>query len=529
MIIQCEQCSTKFRLDDSKVTDKGVKVRCAKCRHVFTVRNEQYESEVQPDLDAMLNQPQPDFGAMLDQSAAFTPEEPSDPQQESPAAAAAPDSGFDYSDFVSHDFAEQAPDPDGGGFDLPTGESAPISTPNNDFSLSALEGDQGFALEQNGSPAAAGAGDFDEFVFAAGETDADKSVASASEAFDFGDVGLDRAQAVPSAAGALDGGALDFGDIAMGPIPTPEPALGTENAAMFDFGGEVNFGEKETAPLSGEAAEQFSFDSGVTGDVAQPAVAENATVEEAPLLADEPKGRDSFSLGKVEIGDEPVVEPAQQAETDKQEQPQEALVAPSEPQGMPGEVSPVKEPAVEELPPLSIASRRKQSPLFGVLIAVATVVAVAVLGFFGYTMFLEDKGKVVTEAGRITVRAVNASFVKNQVVGDLLVITGEAVNSYSKPRAAIQVKGIVYGANGQTLVSKNAYCGNPLTKEQLSTMSLDKIEAAMANQFGDSLANMEVVPGKAIPFVIAIPKTPAEAKDYGVEPAGSTVATGKQQ
>ena len=115
------------------------------------------------------------------------------------------------------------------------------------------------------------------------------------------------------------------------------------------------------------------------------------------------------------------------------------------------------------------------------------------------------------------------------MIGDLLVITGEAVNGFAKPRAAIQVKGMVYGAGGQVLASKNAYCGNPLTTAQLSTLSLDKLEAAMANQFGDSLANMEVAPGKAIPFVIVIAKPPADAKEYGVEPAGSTVATSKQQ
>jgi predicted Zn finger-like uncharacterized protein len=37
MIIQCEQCQTKFKLDDSKVADKSIKVRCARCRHVFSV------------------------------------------------------------------------------------------------------------------------------------------------------------------------------------------------------------------------------------------------------------------------------------------------------------------------------------------------------------------------------------------------------------------------------------------------------------------------------------------------------------
>jgi hypothetical protein len=51
----------------------------------------------------------------------------------------------------------------------------------------------------------------------------------------------------------------------------------------------------------------------------------------------------------------------------------------------------------------------------------------------------------------------------------------------------------------------------------------------MANQFGDSLANMEVAPGNAIPFMVVMPKPPTGATDYGVEPVGSTVATGKDK
>ncbi len=38
MIVECEKCSGKFKLDDSKVTEKGIKVRCSKCKHVFTVK-----------------------------------------------------------------------------------------------------------------------------------------------------------------------------------------------------------------------------------------------------------------------------------------------------------------------------------------------------------------------------------------------------------------------------------------------------------------------------------------------------------
>ncbi len=47
MVIQCEKCQTKFRLDDSKVTGAGVKVRCTKCQNVFIVRPPGYQEQPQ--------------------------------------------------------------------------------------------------------------------------------------------------------------------------------------------------------------------------------------------------------------------------------------------------------------------------------------------------------------------------------------------------------------------------------------------------------------------------------------------------
>lgn len=40
MIVQCDSCQAKFRIDDSKVTEKGVKVKCTKCQNTFVVKPE---------------------------------------------------------------------------------------------------------------------------------------------------------------------------------------------------------------------------------------------------------------------------------------------------------------------------------------------------------------------------------------------------------------------------------------------------------------------------------------------------------
>ncbi|NIQ94740.1 MAG: hypothetical protein GWN87_11400, partial [Desulfuromonadales bacterium] len=37
MVIQCSSCDTRFKLADDKLKPGGVKVRCSKCKEVFTV------------------------------------------------------------------------------------------------------------------------------------------------------------------------------------------------------------------------------------------------------------------------------------------------------------------------------------------------------------------------------------------------------------------------------------------------------------------------------------------------------------
>lgn len=71
MIIQCENCQAKFRLDESKIPEQGRKVRCSKCSHVFFVRREPEPQEPPPPQEpqqeaweASLWQPPPEEESM---------------------------------------------------------------------------------------------------------------------------------------------------------------------------------------------------------------------------------------------------------------------------------------------------------------------------------------------------------------------------------------------------------------------------------------------------------------------------------
>ena len=203
-----------------------------------------------------------------------------------------------------------------------------------------------------------------------------------------------------------------------------------------------------------------------------------------------------------------------------------AKKAPEPPKAAPAQPAPP--PSGEELPPLSIPSRKKRSPLLKVLTPLLILALLAAGVFFGKDRYPELLGKFMRQDAKLTVNSVKSTFVKNAVLGkEILVISGEAVNDSSSPRAALQVKGMVYGDKDQILVSKNAYCGNQLTTEQVATMSPDALEGAMANQLGNALSNLEVAPGKSLPFTVVITALPEGAKNFGVEPAGSQAVAAK--
>ncbi len=415
MIIQCEKCQTRFRLDDSRFTTKGVKVRCSKCKHVFTVRK-----EVSDDDTFQTGMPISDF---------------SFPSTESETTKAVTE--------------ESANAPEA------------VPTPATDTFTS---GD----IPLENEPAA-----FNPFESSPFAAEVDKTSESPVQ------------KSPETAPGDIS---FDFDDIS---FPNPDSANCQGSAKATDTPESIE--AHADAPLP---PKEINFDDELATD--------SATVSEISLK---------------EIKPSPEVVPAPLAETnvkaaddDKPVQPFMMEVASSEQQ---------------ELPPLSITSRRKQSPLFGVLIAAVALLVISILGFFGYSALSTPKETATTDSGRIDVRGIKSAFVKNSAAGELLVVSGEAFNGYSKPRASLQIMVTVFDQAGQKVTAKNAYGGNPLTTEQLKNLPLDKIEAAMANPFGDSLSNMGVAPGKAIPFVVVLANIPAGAKDFSVQSAGSTVATVK--
>ncbi|HEY5512260.1 MAG TPA: DUF3426 domain-containing protein [Geomonas sp.] len=438
------------------------------------------------------------------------------PKTEEPAAAA--DEAFDFADFS---FAEEPA--------IKPEEAAAASSEALDY------GDFSFAEEpaqqEEAAAASSEALDYGDFSFA--EEPAikpEEAAAASSEALDYGDFSFAEEPAIkPEEPAAASSEALEYGDFSFAEEPAalkeaPAPAA-SDDFGSFSFGEDLQPRQPEAAPVADDAFAfgAFSFPEETAGKPAAAAAEEPAAVPPRPDAASHgPTPPPIFAAAKAT---KPV-----NGETALDFGFAAAPVPTRGPEEVEGE---------EVLPPLSIASRRKGRSLLTASIVVISVLVIVALS--GAGLYLLQSGPAAfehlglgfvakwfgmesAEEGRITVRNPLAAFHQNKEAGEIFVVTGEAVNSFRMARASIRVKVSLFDKNGAVLLQKTAYCGNRLSPEQLATLPMEKIESIMNNQFGDSLANLGVQPGRAIGFVVAIANVPKEAADFGVEVVGSTVA-----
>lgn len=489
MIIQCDHCRARFRMDDSKLVNGPVKVRCAKCKEVFVVQPEEPAAE---SVTPAVPEPTPP---------AAEGAEPADFSFDTPA------SSNDSSSQGADDFS----------FDVETPPATKESASDQADSSNEFDWQTETATTSDSSGAGS---DFDLSSFdaslAAPNVAADATAAQSDDSdFDFGEVDLNvkSTQSAESPAASetaqSDDFSMDFGEVSFSDPPA-------DSGSSTDNFSEPSVDEAHPSPeSSGSDDFLLSFNS----DKEEPQASRPAAGKEEP----ENVNFGEFSFG--DMGDSASTERAPSASNPKDHAPEEFTVTGATPE--------------EELPPSSLTTRKKSSslfPLFVIVSAIILIIALAGSGvyFFGGSKafskvglgFLVDwYGDKAGEEGNIALKGVTASYTVNSAAGEFFVIRGEAVNNFKKPRASIQIKVSLLGPGGTNLVTKSAFCGNSLSNDQLATLPLAKIEEAMNNQFGDSLVNLGLKPGETIPFVVVVSPVPKDATDYTVLVGGSTVAT----
>lgn len=308
----------------------------------------------------------------------------------------------------------------------------------------------------------------------------------------------------------------------------------TAEAAEFSFGSEpaeFSFApsQEDPAPSFEESDEEFSLEgNGFSFDEVDTAAAPASYAANAESEAGD------FDFSNMSFGDDdelPRVEPAPAAAA-----PAVAIAPAPRRESV---TTPAAEPADRDTPlVLPPGRRQRRTPISGVLVFVILLL-LGLSGAAGYFFLqggipdvaklldrLTGDGAPVVSAGQIRLTDLNGYFVDNQEVGQIFVIQGKALNDYSESRSAIAVKGVLFNKAGEPVVQQTVFSGNLLGEEALRTLPFARIEESMNNQFGDSLSNLNVAPGKSIPFTIVFRKLPVDLSEFTVEAADSRPGSG---
>ncbi len=547
MIIQCPKCHTRFKIGEDKLKPEGIKVRCAKCHHIFTV---------------FPPEPAEPVGGEEEISPLSAPDEAGDPWADSfnevledshPSGTPTDADTSSWDEALDSGFADEAAESVEAPAEIAE-ESGPTTVPLDadsaelDAAALGLEDD-----EATPAPADSSLSSFTAEPLISEEIFAETSMTSVEE----------TAQETFATGGEEE--EFQFEEVGEEEefVFEETPATETEPFTVSSTGDELLFAESESAEKSlfAEGAEgkesiaEFSFqEEGVEAFSFEPGkteLSEDSALQEDDLFAPQPASEmtDSFFDEAPQSDDLYPDNPSETEEKGFEFSDSEGAVAIDRPTAEPSiAVAPLRSteertPALrgEELPePLSEprpkAAASKRSPMVAVLriFILLLLLLAAFAGYLAWRGGTDSLPRILSQLKTLTGTSApaepavhirlplpNSFFVMNEHVGQLFVIQGEAVNGYPEPRSAISVTGMLHDGKGDVLLRQTVFCGNPMDLETLKSAPFVSIQETMSNPFGSALANVNIAPDTPIPYMIVFRDLPDNVTHFTVEVADS--------
>ncbi len=511
MIITCNECNTRFNVDESLLKETGLKVRCSKCKNVFLAHpSSLYEEqgkagEVETESEAAITDEEIELGEQHEVEEADTEYQETD----------LPDTDL----LEIEEDIEVEKEPEESELDLELDLEPEIDETPAETEVEKEPEESELDLELDETPAET------EAEIEPEPDDKDSSEISAGEEFESIELSADEASEE---------------DIEVEKEPE-ESELDLE----LDLEPKIDETPAETEVEKEPEESELELELDET-----PAETE-AEIEPEPddktdskiSVEEEPEGIE------IDKEDETKIEESEQEDIDKDVIPEEDVSEKIEDEeaaskafnmGLPDEqeaekaIEPVDEAekgvlTEESEQPKVAAKTRISMPVLLLLLA-----ALLISGAYGTCVLLNSVGiniplvsnllrPEVQDVGNLKIYAsdINNKFVENSNVGQLLVITGKAKNGYSDARSYISITCKLYLKGKILSKTKTVYCGTVLSEPDLINMDFDAINNRLSNRFGDNKSNVKVKEGSIIPFMIVFADLPENLDEVTIEVAGS--------
>lgn len=497
MIIECDKCQSKFKIDDSKVTDRGVKVKCRKCSNIFTVFPPQAEEQpislFQETLEVKETKPKEEISFDLP-SSEFTFSENKEEKKEIKE-----DQKEEFSwDQFNIDIAIKQEEPQ-------QKESETI-------------GDFKFDFEE-----------FKEEKEEIKEEPKEEKTEDFELSFDFDKLASEEKK--PDEEDKKEVSIEDY-------IKEESPSKGSFD---FDFSFEEKK-EEEVAKEPEKEEETFSFDN-LSFDEEKK---EKKPEEEEKFLGDfnleEPK-KDESVFESFQFKEEPPKEPleetkdldftfameepsmekidlAEDVKSDKMAQEKNELnfsflEEEEKTYSFPQDeyVKKDTEPTAQ-VPPLEYEEVKPKSNILTIVVSLLIVILFSGTGI-GFVWW--QKMKTLEKEGSFGFSEVKVEIVESKTLGNVFVVKGKITNGYRVPKSFLKVKCLLLSKDNKKLAEKVAFASNIFTKDEIRELTYPDIEKGLNNKMGKSMMNVDVPPGKAIPFMVVFDKIPEGVSHIEVE------------
>ncbi len=514
MIIECGSCNSRFRLDEAKITGRGARVRCRKCGEAITVMKEDAGGQAGTGAAGPGDREEGlDLRSIL-REAVEEPGESAEPAQ--PAEAAQP--------------------------------GQPAAEPG---SVAELQADFEKMMADSGAPAADAAGSEDrraaERPAAGGQT----VVFGPEEKLTFPSPGRQEpgtAEAGEPARPAPPAQADLRTPQAQAPTSPPPPASAPPSSSEFVMSTADSLDFLKADYDKGE--QKAALDISGSLRVAPAGGAEDAKV--APPLGTqrvpaappiEPSSRSEAIRSELAgLGSAAAAGQAPEARTAAAPPPAAPAVspppktAPPPPPPLPrGAAAPKPSPAVRTTPGKRPAMKRSQgSQLARPSVVILLLLFFALAGGGAYLGFTSGGQRILRDlvprveslwlggggkpASRYEVENLIGYYETNAAAGKMFVVKGQVTNEGAVRKVGVRVYAALLDAQSRKLAEKTAYAGTILAGEALRAATREKIEAAMSNPIAGGLANMDIPPGKSVPFMVVFFDAPDGIDSYRVEP-----------
>lgn len=137
-----------------------------------------------------------------------------------------------------------------------------------------------------------------------------------------------------------------------------------------------------------------------------------------------------------------------------------------------------------------------------------------------------DPSDPVSLVSQLELRDVRQYQVKNEKLGQLIVIEGKVKNNFPTPRELIRLEAELYDSEGHMLISQQQLAGNSMSSFQLELLDKEELDKALNNKLDVVESNTNVLPGNEVPFTVVFVDPPAGASDYKVRIAEAAMPKG---